>query len=327
MRIFSGHKENKSEAFYRTDNFDGHVVSRQTMTQQSTMPRKRKGSGLARRAAKKKPVVRQENLPSLPVEEVLLPVDDDVQNEECLPNDNFRIVDDKTCSVLQATSDECPTLNAQAKRLAIAHYYIQVLDAPSPEEWDGLDGTVIRIQKCLNFDVEYRRRIRVIISQVYHCHCIGTQYTGERNVTGDLGRKVIIKKTSVEAQIIADAVEDGMSMAMAHALVNKHCFENGQEPFSLSAVRTLILSLDPVVTPLEKTKQGDTDPGSAWARARYNWVLQLLIRFGLFTYLAVPVIPPSPVGTAANSTTSSSNLDFITNVTTTTSTTASTSEG
>jgi hypothetical protein len=29
----------------------------------------------------------------------------------------------------------------------------------------------------------------------------------------------------VEAQIIADAIEDGMSMAMAHALVNKHCYE------------------------------------------------------------------------------------------------------
>jgi hypothetical protein len=276
------------------------------------MPKRRKGLGLTRSVPKKKP--REEQLPSLPAEEALLPVEDvvPVENEERLPNADFEINDDNTRSILQATSDECPTLNAKASRLAIAYYYIQVLDAPPPEEWDGHDGTVSQIQKDLKFENYFRTRIRFILSQVYHCHCIGTQYTGERNVTGDLGRKVIIKKTSVEAQIIADAVEDGMSMAMAHVLVNKHCFEAGLEPFSLSAVRTLILSLDPVVTPLVKTKQGDTDPGSAWSRARYNWVLQLLIRFSFFVYLAVPPVPPPSDGTS----TSSSNLDFIPNVTT-----------
>ncbi len=175
------------------------------------MPKRRRGSKL--QARRKKTVQKEEQLPSLPAEEVLLPVEDviPVQNDECLPNDDFQ-VDNVTRTIMQATSDECPTLNAQAARLAIAHYYIQVLDAPSPEEWDGLDGTVIRIQKCLNFDVYYRRRIRVIISQVYHCHCIGTQYTGERNVTGDLGRKTRIKKTSVEVRNIDDALAEGMSM-------------------------------------------------------------------------------------------------------------------
>jgi hypothetical protein len=87
----------------------------------------------------------------------------------------------------------------------------------------------------------------------------------------NLGQKVIIEKTSVEAQIIADTVEDGMSMAMAHALVNKQCFEAGQEPFSLSAVQTLILLLEPAVTPLVKLKQGDMDPDhSASSPAQYN---------------------------------------------------------
>jgi hypothetical protein len=64
----------------------------------------------------------------------------------------------------------------------------------------------------------------------------------------------------LEAQIIADAVEDDMSMAMAHALVDKHCFEAEHEPFLLSAVRTLILLLDPVVTPLVKLKKSGYGP-------------------------------------------------------------------
>ena len=153
---------------------------------------------------------KEEQLPSLPAEEVMLPVDDVAENEECLPNQDFT-VDDRTHTILKATSDECTTLDSKAKRLAIAYYYIKVLEAPPPEEWDGHAGTVTQVQKSLHFENYYRTRIRVIISQVYHCHCIGTQYTGERNVTGDLGRKVIIKKTSIEAQIIMDGVEDGMS--------------------------------------------------------------------------------------------------------------------
>jgi hypothetical protein len=139
-------------------------------------------------------------------------------------------------------------------------------------------------------------------------------YTGERNLDG---RKVIIKKTSVKTQIIVDAVEDGMIMAMVHALVNKHCYEAEQEPYSLSSVWRLILSLDPVVSPLVKLKQGDTDPDSAWSWARYNWVLQLLIRFGLFVYLEkndTVVVPPK---TAYHSSINI-NDDLITVTTTTT---------
>ena len=185
--------------------------------------------------------------------------------------------------ILRACSDESPTLNSHAMRLAIAYYYINVLDVPPVSEWGGHDGTISIIR--MNLKVQNSRsRVGEILAQVHACHWSGTQYTGDRKTVGDLSRKVKIKKDSVEAQIIADGVEDGMSMSMAHALVNWHCAKSNQEPFSLSAVRTLILSLDPVVSPLVKTKQGDTDPTSPWSRCRYNWVLQLLIRFGLVCF-------------------------------------------
>jgi hypothetical protein len=73
-------------------------------------------------------------------------------------------------------------------------------------------------------------------------------------------------------------------MAMAHTLVNKHCYKAEQEHFSLSTVWTLILSLAPVVSALVKLKQGDTDPDLAWSQAWYSWVLQLLIQFRLCVY-------------------------------------------
>jgi hypothetical protein len=281
------------------------------------MPAKKKGSNLKRkRKEPRKKGKILEDIPSPPAEEFL--VDDKECPPERLPDQDFFVSDD-TNAILQATSDHCTTLYAQATRLAIAYFYINILGAPPPEEWDGRDGTVVILRQSLKIPKNSSGRVREIISQVHHCHCVGVRYTGERNSDGGLGRKVIIKKTSVEAQIIADAVEDGMSMAMAHALVNKHCAEAEQEPFSLSAVRTLILSLEPVVSPLEKLKQGDTDPGSAWSRARYNWVLQLLIRFGLFLYVGTP---PSPSREEVNP--SSSNLAIV--PVTTTITTARTTE-
>jgi hypothetical protein len=264
------------------------------------MPIKRKGSGLKRK--RKEPQKLKKGKPEAVAEEPAL----SVVNEECLPErlpDEEFFVNDDTQNILQATSDDCPTINAMATRLAIAYYYLKVLVAPPPEEGDGADGTVVEIRNSLKIKRNSHGRVREIISQVHHCHCVELRYTGERNSDGGLGRKVIIKKTSVEAQIIVDAVEDGMSMAMAHALVNKHCYEAEQDPYYLSAIRTLILSLDPVVSPLVKLKQGDTDPDSAWSRARYNWVLQLLIRFGLFVYLGkndTVVVPPNTADPNSN---------------------------
>ena len=147
------------------------------------MPKKRKGSNLQPR--RKKNAKKEEQLPSLPAETVLLPVEDVVlvENEERLPDEDFH-VDNARRKILQATSDECPTLDAQATRLAIAYQYLNVLGAPPPEQWDGRDGTVSIIVNSLKIHNHYRRRLRVILSQVYHCHCIGTQYTGERNIKG-----------------------------------------------------------------------------------------------------------------------------------------------
>jgi hypothetical protein len=135
----------------------------------------------------------EEQIPSRPTEELWLPVDDVADEEEHLPEEDFLVDDDKTHTILEATSDKCTTLNAQATRLAIAYHYLIVLGAPSPEEWDGKDGTVRLIRNILKIPMNSSGRVREIISQAHHCHCIGTQYTGARNSEGELGRKVIIE--------------------------------------------------------------------------------------------------------------------------------------
>jgi hypothetical protein len=186
----------------------------QEMTQE-TMPRKRKGSGLS---VIRKKHAKKETIPSLPpaAEELLLPVDHDgADDKEHLPDEDLFLDNDTRTINMQATtrsdngttlnddqehlpdddylqattSDKnCTTLNAQARRLAIAYYYVHVLGAPPPEDWDGRDGTVSHLRKALKIPTNSSGRVREIISQVHHCHCAGTRYTGARNSEGKLGR-------------------------------------------------------------------------------------------------------------------------------------------
>merc|ERR1711981_426783 len=39
--------------------------------------------------------------------------------------------------------------------------------------------------------------------------------------------------------------------------------------------------MKPLVTPIYRCKQGSMDEDSPWAKARYKWVTQLAVRFGL----------------------------------------------
>jgi hypothetical protein len=116
------------------------------------MPKKRKGSGLAK--IRKKTTKKEQIPPSPPPEELTVPGDAcDDEQDESLPVEDFLIDNDNTRSILQATSDECSTLSAQATRLALAYQYLNVLGAPPPEDWDGRDGTVRFLREALKIPV------------------------------------------------------------------------------------------------------------------------------------------------------------------------------
>jgi hypothetical protein len=48
----------------------------------------------------------------------------------------------------------------------------------------------------------------------------------------------------------------------------------------LTTVWMAYLRLKPVITPIKKRKQGSNDPASPWAKARLEYVTQILVRFG-----------------------------------------------
>jgi len=60
----------------------------------------------------------------------------------------------------------------------------------------------------------------------------------------------------------------------------KFRMQNGQASVGLSVVCGMVKKLNTKVDKVSRRKQGSTDPESAWAEARLNWVTQLLIHLG-----------------------------------------------
>ena len=125
-------------------------------------------------------------------------------------------------------------------------------------------------------------RIQYILEDVLHCMQEGQSYKGDCRAptTGNWGRVPYIDVGSLEAQLVADCMEDCLSLKATLDIVNDSRQDMASECFTMSSIRTMVKALKPKVLKTTKIKQGKKDPDSAWARARVNWVQQLLIRFG-----------------------------------------------
>ena len=86
---------------------------------------------------------------------------------------------------------------------------------------------------------------------------------------------------SVEAQIIADSVESGLSIARTLGFLNEHLVGEGREAATMSSIISVVQRLRPMIKKVDKQKQGSSDPNSDWARARYLFTKQLMIRLGV----------------------------------------------
>ena len=112
------------------------------------------------------------------------------------------------------------------------------------------------------------------------CNDGNTLYTGDRKKRLEL-KNTMIPTDSPVAHIIADAVEDGWSERQVVVIANQYLLEQSQDFITRNQLRSLVHRMKPVVSAVEKAKQGSSDPDAPWSKARYNWILQLLVRFGV----------------------------------------------
>lgn len=108
-----------------------------------------------------------------------------------------------------------------------------------------------------------------------------------------------ISLDSIEAQIIADYMEDGYGLRQTTAQVNSYHEQQADDDswvrVGVSAVYGCYLALDPVVTAVEDMKQGKHDPDATWSKASFNWVTYLMVRFGQLSDAELAVRFPSGV--------------------------------
>ena len=165
-------------------------------------------------------------------------------------------------------------------RLGIALHYEYVLGSPPENEWRK-SRTVSTI--CKVFGQQSRRAfeetVRNTIRDVVYCqeHCL--RYSGDGHYES-VGRKTIIKEDSVEAEIIADTMENGNSLKMGAYIVNQYRKTNSKPSVTYSAVHGCFKRLQPQLKLIKRGKQGSKDPTDAWSMASHRWFSQLLLRFG-----------------------------------------------
>ena len=197
-------------------------------------------------------------------------------------------------------------VSEQHRRIAIYCFYMDTLDAPPKEDWLGYEGTVTLISRALDIPKGSRASVLRVLEDVTRCHREGWHFTGERLTAQGRGSRPEmqrVKTGSVEEQLIANGIENGCSIA--NAIESVYAYRSTLPPakrrsllkIKKGAVHECVLRLKPKITTIQRSKQGFTDPSSQWARARFRWVAQLMIRFGVLLPIPAPLEPCFDVAT------------------------------
>ena len=163
-----------------------------------------------------------------------------------------------------------------AKRMAIAYLFVNEFNATEDEkQWPEI-ARVIKEK----LSIPSGTKIKYVFLEVIQCKKAKKEYVGGHRTLGTFGKPPIITTNSIEAQIIADCLEEGLSMSLTLQILNKHAEENGIPSFTIGPIKTICKKLRARRAIIKKQKQGSRDKNSKWARARFRWIIQLLIRFG-----------------------------------------------
>jgi hypothetical protein len=212
----------------------------------------------------------------------------DASNPENQDNEEDKVDKNGECTAVASrlrSSTAAPTTKATKRdaqfrlRNAIFFVYVDVLDAPEATAWKGPNGTIRKIMVFLELREGQRGTVGRVLRMAYKRAIIGEIYVGERAEKREF-TNYMLSHSSEEMQIIADAMESGYGLRLTRELLNEHRRQNDLEVVGLTTVWMAYLRLKPIVTPIKKRKQGSNDPNSPWAKARLEYVSQILGRFG-----------------------------------------------
>ncbi len=175
------------------------------------------------------------------------------------------------------TDVEGPTLSIVDQRNFVSLYYFH-LGAPPPEEWNGEGGTVSKIVRALSYGKDQHRRVKEVITDYHFTILVGGKYNPQRK--SRTNHTTAIEDGSHVQQLVCNYIESGVSLTEAQLLINIWCIKHGECTVTRSAVFSCVQRLKKKVSLIKKHPQGHTDPKSDWARCRFRFAAQMLLRFG-----------------------------------------------
>lgn len=141
------------------------------------------------------------------------------------------------------TSDD-ESEDYRTRRISIYYYYHNVLNCPQRKDWPT---AVLNIREGLGISQKDMRTSRLFnLFSIFDAHVRNNWiYLGKRKLVGEKIQKNMIKLNSTEAQIVADAYEDGFSHVACTEILNKYLLENGFDFITTSQVQGVIKRLKP----------------------------------------------------------------------------------
>ena len=151
-------------------------------------------------------------------------------------------------------------------------------DATEKNPWSGKFGIILKLQNDINITNGNTSLIICgIVKEVLLAKADGVKFEPDLKGRSKSGRRSIIDMDSQEAQIIADAVELGMSALTACSFFNYHREVEELPSLCMSAVKTCISKLKPLVEKVKNRKQESLDINSPTCKARLLWCLHIVI--------------------------------------------------
>ena len=87
-------------------------------------------------------------------------------------------------------------------------------------------------------------KIKPILQDILLCKKRGIIYKGD-TFQRSMGCKATVITASIEAQILADCLENVQLQRQALEIVNLHCLENNEPPLSISVIQQLVKEMKP----------------------------------------------------------------------------------
>jgi len=231
--------------------------------------------------------------------------DSDGENDSDWEDDTG--ISSETLCYAEGYDEEGSVLPDISLNLAIAYLFVEKFQVPEPEQWDGKHGVAVQIRNLLGLHPNSTRAVKKVLRHVWACDKCGFVYSGAPLSASKRGPEPRLGIDTVEAAMVASAVESGLSFQQTVDYVNT-CFvaqadarnrdeQNGEEGelmeeqsttaatfgnllITYHQVQSLVKRLNPFHKRIGTQGQGSSNPESPWARARLNWTTQLLLRFG-----------------------------------------------